>query len=328
MSLDLLLVNFTSPPVLFFLLGIGAALVRSDLNFPEQMTKALSLYLLFAIGFKGGVELGRGGMDGYVAMCLLAALFMAAVVPLAAYAVLRRLLDVPNAAAMAATYGSVSAVTFITAVEFLTQRGIEFGGHMIAAMALMESPAIVVAVLLFRVQYTGDDKEIGDAHGGFGALLRESVFNGSVVLLLGSMAIGALAGEKAVADLQPFTVDLFTGILCLFLLDMGITAAKRFATAYQAGPKLILFGIGMPLVNGAAGMLVAYAIGMDTGDAILFTVLCASASYIAVPAAMRLAIPQASPGLYITMALAVTFPFNIAVGIPLFAALNKWLLMG
>ena len=325
MSFDLLTVNLMSPPVLFFLLGMGAVAVRSDLSFPDAMTKALSLYLLFAIGFKGGVELGKGGMDGYVILCLMAALFMAAAVPLAAYAVLRRLLDVPNAAAMAATYGSVSAVTFITAIEFLTQRGVPFGGHMIAAMALMESPAIIVGVLLFRMQHREGGRDIGTAHLGMGAIIREGCFNGSVVLLLGSMGIGALASEKAVMDLGPFIKDLFTGILCLFLLDMGITAAKRLNSAYQAGPALLAFGIAMPLVNAGVGTLIAYLIGMTPGDAILFTVLCASASYIAVPAAMRLAIPQASPGLYITMALAVTFPFNIAVGIPLFAVVNKWL---
>jgi len=326
MSLELLTVNLMSPPILFFLLGMGAAAVRSDLSFPEAMIKALSLYLLFAIGFKGGVELGQSGMDGYIILCLLAALFMATAVPLAAYAVLRRLLDVPNAAAMAATYGSVSAVTFITAIEFLTQRGVPFGGHMIAAMALMESPAIIVGVLLFRMRHRDGERDTGTAHLNMGGIIREGCFNGSVVLLLGSMGIGALASEKAVMDLRPFTNELFTGILCLFLLGMGITAANRLNSAYQAGPALLAFGIGMPMLNASAGTLIAYLIGMTPGDATLFTVLCASASYIAVPAAMRLAIRQASPGLYITMALAVTFPFNIAVGIPLFAAVNQWLL--
>jgi len=326
MSLEALWTNLGSPPVLFFLLGIGAALVRSDLSFPEAVTKGLSLYLLFAIGLKGGVELGRGGIDGYVLSCLAAALLMAALVPFAVYMLLRRQLDPANAAAMAATYGSVSAVTFITAAEFLSQREVPFGGHMIAAMVIMESPAIIVGVLLFRFTRTGDTADTGET--GLVAILREGFFNGSVVLLLGSMVIGALASESAVAELKPFTADLFTGMLCLFLLDMGIVAANRFASIRQAGPGLIAFGVGMPLVNGAVAVVLAYLLNMTPGDATLFTLLCASASYIAVPAAMRLAIPQASPGLYVTMALAVTFPFNIAVGIPLFAAINEWALGG
>lgn len=323
MTLEVLRSNLVSPPVLFFALGVIATLLRSHLSFPEAVTKFLSLYLLMAIGFKGGVELAQGGVNGYAAVCLLAAIAMATLVPLYSVLLFRRVVDPANAAALAATYGSVSAVTFIAAIEFLTQRGEAFSGHMIAAMALMESPAIVVGVLLVRMRANGQTRRGGTA--GIGGVLKEGMFNGSVMLLLGSMAIGAVASEKAVADLQPFTSGLFTGMLCLFLLDMGITAAERFGAVREAGVALPVLGVALPIVNGLVAAFVAFFIGMTPGDALLFSVLSASASYIAVPAAMRMAVPEASPSLYVTMALAVTFPFNVAIGIPLFWTVTQWL---
>lgn len=321
MNLDLLAGNLLSPPILFFLLGAAAAFARSDLEVPQPLPKVLALYLLLAIGFRGGYELSHGGVGVEALVALGAAMLMAIIVPLYSYWVLRLRLDRYNAAAMAATYGSISAVTFITAVSFLTAIGVEFGGYMVAAMALMESPAIVIGVLLARLGGDGD----GPRHLDWPELLREAFLNGSVFLLVGSLLVGLLSGEAGFRAMEPFTEDLFKGVLAFFLLDMGLLAARHIGDLRQTRAFLVTFAIGMPLFNAAIGLGLAALLGFGPGDALLFTVLTASASYIAVPAAMRLSVPEANPSLYIAAALAVTFPFNIVVGIPLYYQLIQWL---
>ncbi len=308
--------NLLSPPILFFFLGMLAILVRSDLEIPSPIPKILSLYLLFAIGFKGGVGLAAGGFQMQIVVALGATTVMATVVPLYAFFILRRRLSVADAAAIAATYGSISAVTFITAAAFLEKLSIPYGGYMVAAMALMESPAIIVAVVLYRIRSI--DRSGSDF--SWSELWREAFFNGSVFLIMGSLVIGVVSSEAGAKALKPFTSDIFTGVLCFFLLDMGIVAAKRLGDLKRAGVFLTAFGILLPLVNAAIAIPLAYALGLSRGDAFLFTILCASASYIAVPAAMRLSIPEANPSLYVPMSLAITFPFNIIAGMPLYLA--------
>jgi hypothetical protein len=314
MNASLIISNILNPPVLFFFLGIVAILVKSDLEIPPPVPKLLSLYLLFAIGFKGGVELAKSGISQEVILTILAAILMACAVPLYTFFILKLRLDPYNAAAIAATYGSISAVTFITASSFLQQLGIEFDGYMVAALALMESPAIIVGLILVNL-FTTDQKE---REFNWSEVLQEAFLNGSVFLLIGSLLIGVLTGERGWHTLSPFTQDMFYGILTFFLLDMGLVAAKRIKDLEKTGVFLISFAIVIPIINAAIGMLIARVIGMPQGDALLFAVLCASASYIAVPAAMRLTVPEANPSLYISTALAVTFPFNIIVGIPIY----------
>jgi hypothetical protein len=320
MDLSVALDNFLSPPILFFFLGMLAVLVRSDLEIPQPIPKFLSLYLMLAIGFRGGAELAHSAPDGTALLTLAAAVLMAAVVPLWCYWILRRRLDVYNAAAIAATYGSISAVTFVTATAFLDRAGIAYGGHMVAAMALMESPAIVVAVILARRALGRQEGGTGLA-GGWGHLLRDAFFNSSVFLILGSLLVGLITGERGMVALRPFTHELFSGILCFFLLDMGLVAARRLKDLRASGGFLVAFAVLMPLFNGLCGVAISVLLGLGHGDALLLTILCASASYIAVPAAMRLALPEANPGLSLPLALAVTFPLNITLGLPLYLAL-------
>jgi hypothetical protein len=314
MDVSLVMSNFLSPPVLFFFLGMLAVFVKSDLEIPQPLPKLFSLYLLFAIGFKGGNELVKSGVSQEVLLTLLAAVMMACVVPLYTFFILKFKLDLYNAAAIAATYGSISAVTFITAGSFLTELGIDFSGYMVAALALMESPAIIVGLLLVKV--FAIDKQDGDF--SWSEVLQEAFLNSSVFLLVGSLIIGAASGEKGWKVEEPFTQGIFYGVLTFFLLDMGLVAAGRIKDLGKTGPFLISFSILIPIVNAAIGILLAKAIGMPQGNALLFSVLCASASYIAVPAAMRMTLPEANPSLYVTAALALTFPFNIIVGIPLY----------
>jgi hypothetical protein len=317
MDIHVITSNLLNPPILFFFLGMIAVALKSDLDMPQPLPRLLSMYLLLSIGFKGGVELrhSAGGMD--VILSLLAAMGMALAVPLYAFFILRRRMDVPNAAAIAATYGSVSAVTFITASAFLDQLGVQHGGHMVAGMALMESPAIIVGVALSRMNHAAE----GESRHDWRELLRESIFNGSVLLLIGSLVIGFVTGDEGGKALLPFTEGIFKGMLCLFLLDMGLVSARRLANLRQLGAFPIGFALLLPLFNAAVALGLARVIGMSAGDALLFTVLCASASYIAVPAAMRIAVPDANPGVYVSMALAITFPFNVALGIPLYMSI-------
>ena len=316
MDVNLLIGNFLNPAILFFFLGLLAVFVRSDLEIPSPIPKILSLYLLFALGLKGGFGIAAAGLRPQIAITLGAAIVMASVVPLYAFVVLRKKLSLADAAATAATYGSISAVTFITATAFLEKLNVPYGGYMVAAMALMESPAIIVAVLLYRLR----SSEGSGARFSYKELLLDAFFNGSVFLIMGSLVIGVLSGEAGAKTLKPFTTDIFTGVLCFFLLDMGIVAAKRLGDLKKAGVFLTAFGILLPLVNAAIAIPLAYALGLSQGDAFLFTILCASASYIAVPAAMRLSIPDANPSLYVPMSLAITFPFNIIAGLPLYLA--------
>ncbi len=319
MNLDLLLSNLLNPPVLFFFLGMVAVFVGSDLDVPQPLPKFFSLYLLLSIGFKGGVELNHSGIGAQILWTMGGAIFMALLVPLYAFWILRRKLDVPNAAAIAATYGSVSAVTFIAATSFLSELDIPYGGHMVAAMALMESPAIIVGVALSRLGAGAQEGE--KAHFDTKELLRDAFFNGSVLVLIGSLIIGLLTGEEGKKALNPFVSDIFKGMLCLFLLDMGLVSARRLNGLKKLGTFPIGFSMALPLFNAVLGLLVANWLGLGKGDALLFCVLSASASYIAVPAAMRLAIPKANPGIYVTMALALTFPFNVLLGLPIYLSI-------
>lgn len=310
-----LLANFLSPPILFFLLGLSATLVRSDLELPSPLPKILSLYLLLAIGFKGGAELAQSGLSTQVALTLGAAILTALIVPVYSFYLLRLKLDAPNAAAIAATYGSVSAVTFITAAAFLDATKTPYSGHMVAAMALMESPAIIIGVLFARLASRSSGTEATD----WGHLLRDAFLNGSVFLLLGSLLVGAITGNQpGAAALKPFTQHLFPGVLALFLLDMGIVAARRLGDLRRAGLFLAAFAVLIPLANAALGLAASHLLGLAHGDAFLFVILCASASYIAVPVALRVAVPEANPSIYVTMALALTFPFNLLLGLPLY----------
>jgi uncharacterized protein len=313
MDFALVLSNLANPPVLFFFLGMLAHFLRSDLEIPQPLPKLFSLYLLLSIGWKGGVELRHSGLTAEVATTLGAAIGMALVVPAWTFFVARRWLAVADAAAVAATYGSISAVTFIAATSFLSQLGVAQSGHMVAAMALMESPAIVLGIVLGR--WFG---AAGNQSMAWGQLLREALANGSVLLLSGALVIGIVSDEASTQALAPFTDGIFRGMLCLFLLDMGIVSARRLGGIRKLGSFAVMFAMLTPLVNAATAIALAAALGLGRGDALLFTALCASASYIAVPAAMRLAMPDANPGIYVTMALALTFPFNIVLGLPLY----------
>jgi len=308
--------NLLSPPVLFFALGFVAVLLRSDLEVPPAISKLLSLYLMLVIGFKGGIAIRTTGVPADVLIVLAAGVVMATIVPFYSFWILRRKLNLFDAAAIAATYGSISAVTFIAATSFLEHLNVPFGGHLVAAMALMESPAIIVGVLLLRLL----DPAHRDGKLHIGGLLHEAFLNGPVLLLLGSLVIGVVSSDAGTAAIKPFTNDLFKGVLTLFLLDMGLVAARKVREIKNGGVFLGVFAVVIPLFNAALGIAVARAIGLGAGDALMFTVLCASASYIAVPAAVRVAIPEANPSLYVPMSLAVTFPFNIAIGIPLYWA--------
>ena len=327
MDSSLILQNLLSPPVLFFFLGVIAVLVGSDLEIPSPLPKLFSLYLLLAIGFKGGLELQHSGLGGQVLPTIAAAVGMSLLVPVYSFLLLKLRFDGFNAAAIAATYGSISAVTFITAEGFLETQKLPFDGFMVAALALMESPAIIVGLLLVKLaspQRRPDAKEMR-----WQELLREAFLNSSVLLLVGSLVIGLLVAAyspASVAKMLPFSEQLFYGALSFFLLDMGIVAAQRIRDLREAGAFLVGFSIVMPLFNSLVGVLISKGLGLEPGNALLFVVLCASASYIAVPAAMRMTVPQANPSLYISTALGVTFPFNIIVGIPAYMALVNKLL--
>jgi uncharacterized protein len=318
MDVSLIISNILNPPVLFFFLGMLAVFVKSDLEIPQPLPKLFSLYLLLAIGFKGGVELVKSGITQEVILTILAAMFMACVVPIYTFFILKIKLDIYNSAAIAATYGSISAVTFITASSFLTDLGIPFGGYMVAALALMESPAIIVGLVLVKMFAIEREGANGNNSLKWSEVLQEAFLNSSVFLLVGSLIIGVLSGQHGEEVLRPFTNDIFYGALTFFLMDMGLVAARRIKDLGKTGAFLILFAILVPILNACVGILLAKAIQMPQGDALLFAVLCASASYIAVPAAMRMTVPEANPSLYVTTSLAVTFPFNIIVGIPLY----------
>jgi hypothetical protein len=309
--------NLLAPPLLFFALGAFAGWAKSDLSIPDQAAKALSLYLMLCIGFKGGVEAQASGLGGGMLAVGGLGLAFSFLTPFAAYAALRTLggLQRVTAAATAAHYGSVSVVTFAAGSEFLRTLGVEFSGHMAAVLALMETPAILAALLI-----AGSNAR--DPGARFKPeLWREVLLNGAAVLLVGSFFVGLLAGERGMDRLSGFVGGpIFQGALCLFLLDMGIIAARRLSDAPLPRPGLLAFALLWPLLSAGVALLASRAIGLSVGDATLFAVLAASASYIAVPAAMRMALPKADAGIYIPMSLAMTFPFNLVVGIPLYHA--------
>jgi hypothetical protein len=310
--------SFLDPAILFFVFGIVAGALRSNLEIPAPISRFLSLYLLMALGLKGGFALAASGLTVEVASSLAAALLLAVAVPALAYPLLRRGLGGFDAAALAATYGSVSAVTFITAVQHLDNRGIAYGGHMAAAMALMESPAIVMAVVLANMVRSRTANGAPGAATGLRRVLHESLTDGAQLLLLGAMLVGLLTGEAGRVAMQPFASDLFKGMLAFFLLDMGLLAARNAGGLRGRSPWLIAYALGAPPVHAMLAWALAAVLGLSVGNTALLMVLAASASYIAVPAVIRQAIPEANPSLYFGMSLALTFPFNILVGIPLY----------
>ena len=315
--------NLLIPAVLFFALGFLARVVRSDLRFPPDLAKMLSIYLLVAIGIHGGYELGRSDLaTGMYAVFW--AIVLGLTLPILGYALLifSRKVDALNAAAIAAHYGSVSAGTFLTAIAYLQSAGVSYESYPLIMLAVMESPAIVIGLLLA----SWSRRRLGIKHavnstddGHHPSILREAFTNGSVMLLIGSMVIGAIASPQSIDAIKPFVSDIFMGVLCLFLLEMGLEAARRIEDFRRVGLALAAFGILMPLLCSLIGVAVGhYALGFGVGGTTLVAVLAASASYIAVPPAMRLAIPEANPSLYLTLSLGITFPFNVVIGIPLY----------
>jgi len=317
--------NLLDPAILFFVFGMTAGLLRSNLEVPPQIARFLSLYLLMSVGLKGGFSLAHAGFGPQVVASLGAAMALSLLVPALGYLLLRRLLSRFDAAAVAATYGSVSATTFITATQYLQTQGIDFGGHMAVALVLMESPAILMAMAL--ASWARRQEALGAAaHGqataagpSIGHVVREAFTDGANLLLLGSLAIGFVTGDQGKAMMEPFSGALFKGMLALFLLDLGLLVARQLPALRTVHPALLLYGVCGPLVHGLIAMGLAAVLHLGAGDAILLVVLAASSSYIVVPAVLRHAIPEAKPGLYLGLSLAVTFVFNILIGIPLYA---------
>ncbi len=315
--LDVALQNLLSPMVLFFVLGVLAATARSDLSVPEAVAKLLALYLLMSIGFRGGAEIAHHGVGGKLLASIAAGVALSFLMPFLAFALLRLTtrLSTIDAAAVAAHYGSISAVTFIAVTGILGELGIPFEGYLVAVAAAMETPAILSALLLAR---RGSGTA---ASGGSPALLREIALNGSIVMLLGAFCIGIATGSRGMSMLKPFLVDPFAGFLCLFLLDMGLVAGRGLKQGLRhLSPALCVFAIVMPLLGATLAALLSVPIGLSAGGTAVLMTLAASASYIAVPAALRLALPEANPAISLTLSLGMTFPFNLVVGIPLYIA--------
>lgn len=319
MNIELVLNNLTNPTLLFFVLGIFATIVKSDLEIPSQTIKFISIYLLFSIGFKGGQELSHAEFSKEMILSFGFGSFLAVVVPFYSFHLLKKKLGIFNAGALAAAYGSVSAVTFVAAANFLKSSQISFGGHMVAIMALMEAPAIIIAVVLMRkYELKKDNSQIS-----LKELIGHSFTNGSVLMVLGSLVIGLVADSKQAEGIRPFTTDIFQGFLSIFLLEMGMITAKRIRGCLKYGKIILVFAIAIPLINGCLVAYFSQFITADVGNRFMFSILAASASYIAVPASMRLAAPEADPGLYIPMALGITFPFNITLGMPIYMELIR-----
>ena len=316
--LEAIRANLLSPAVLFFVLGLIAAIVKSDLKFPEQLYIGLTIYLLVAIGFKGGVAISEAGLQK-VWLPSLAAIVLGALIPLWTYPLLRGpgKMSVVDSAAVAAHYGSVSAVTFIAATNYLKSINLPYENYATAFLAVMEAPAILVGVVLGKL----NSKQAGES--SLKAVIHETLFGRSIFLLVGALIVGGLCGEVGMKKVEPFFVTPFQGVLAIFLLEMGIVAGQRMGDLKKVGLFLLGFGILMPLVNGALGVLLGKFAGLELGGATLFGVLAASASYIAAPAAIRISLPEANPTLYLTSSLAITFPFNITVGIPIYLAMAR-----
>lgn len=332
-------------PILFFFFGLMAVFVGSNLEVPQQIAKFFSLYLLMAIGFKGGVALAKSGIDATMMLAIAAGMIMSLLVPAYSYVILRRKLPAFDAAAVSATYGSVSAVTFIAATAFLTNQGHQPAGYMTVVLVLMESPAIIMAIFLARIARAkavataapqpasvsaaalpgAAAAPADDAKMAAMRILKEAFTDGAHLLLLGSLAIGLLSGEAGAAKLNPFINAIFPGVLAFFLLDMGLLVAKRMKEARVLSPFLIGFALVMPVFNGVVAAMLAAVFALPLADAVMLAVLSASASYIVVPAVVRYAIPEANPSIYFSLSLAVTFPFNITLGIPLYYAIVSWI---
>jgi hypothetical protein len=314
--------NILDPAILFFLVGVLAGTVKSNLEIPPAISRFLSLYLLMALGLKGGFALSHSGLTVQIGASLGAAIALAVIIPLIGYSLLKRFLSGFNAAAVAATYGSVSAVTFVTAVQFLENQNIGYGGHMAAAMALMESPAIIMAVIFANtLRQKNEAVDVGTSRSSLpvSKILHESFTDGAQLLLLGAMVVGLMTGESGKAAMQPFSGDLFKGMLSFFLLDMGLMASRNFPQVRNQSPLLLAYAILGPLTHALIALFLAILLNLSHGDATLLMVLAASASYIAVPAVLRYAIPEANPSLYFGLSLGVTFPLNILFGIPAYA---------
>ncbi|MFV8270867.1 sodium-dependent bicarbonate transport family permease [Flavobacterium sp. GT2N3] len=313
MNLSLLLDNLTNPALLFFVLGIIAVYVKSDLEIPENTSKFISLYLLFSIGFKGGQELAHSHFTVDILWSIVFGVLIAVLIPFYTFFILKKKYSIENSGAIAAAYGSVSAVTFVTAISFLEIQNYNFSGHMVAVMALMEAPAIIIGVILIRLfskEHVQKTK--------MSTIVKHSFTNGSVLLILGSLVIGFLASEQQALGIKPFTTDIFKGFLALFLLDMGIVSGRKLNDFFKSGWFSVFFAIVFPLINGCIVAFLSQFVTDDVGNRFIFAVLAASASYIAVPAAMKIAVPKANPGIFLPMALAVTFPFNITFGMPIY----------
>lgn len=326
--------NLLDPAILFFIFGVLAGTAKSNLEIPPAISRFLSLYLLMALGLKGGFALSHSGLNNQIGLSLGAALVLAVIVPLLGYWLLRKFVSGFDAAAIAATYGSVSAVTFLTATQHLENQDIPFGGHMAAAMALMESPAIVMAVVFANglrkpaalgLAGAGNSAAVlgsttANPHASIAKILHESFTDGAQLLLLGAMVVGLISGEAGKAAMQPFSGDLFKGMLSFFLLDMGLMAARNLPQLKDKSSVLLAYAVFAPLVHASLALSLAWGLGLPAGDSALLMVLAASASYIAVPAVLRYALPEANPSLYFGLSLCVTFPLNILVGIPLYTA--------
>jgi hypothetical protein len=317
--------NFLDPAILFFIFGVFAGCVKSNLEIPPQISRFLSLYLLMALGLKGGFALHKSGFTNEIGLSLGLAVFLAIIIPIIAYLLLKRTLSAFDAAAIAATYGSVSAVTFITATQYLDQFHIEYGGHMAAAMALMESPAIILAIVLANKARAAQSSELNTKSQAtsISKILHESFTDGAQLLLLGSMLVGLVSGDAGQTLMAPFSIDLFKGMLAFFLLDMGLMAARNLKGLRGKPRATLLYAIASPLSHAMLALALCKLIGLPLGDTILLMVLASSASYIAVPAVLRHALPEVNPALYMGMSLGITFPFNIILGIPLYTIIAK-----
>ena len=311
MNLNLLFENLTNPALLFFILGIVSVLLKSDLAIPDNTSKFIALYLLFSIGFKGGQELSHESFDQALVIKLLFGFALSLCIPLYTFFILKKKFNIYDAAAIAAAYGSVSAVTFVTAVTYVELKGLHVSGHMVAIMALMEFPAIIISIVLMSIFDKQKEQNLG-------MLVKHALTNGSVILILGSLIIGLLANPLQAEGIRPFTTDIFKGFLSIFLLNMGIVSGGKLKYLFNNGISPFLFAIFIPLLNGSIVAYLSHFLMTDISDQFIFSILAASASYIAVPAAMKIAAPKSNPGLFIPMALAITFPINITIGMPLF----------
>ena len=311
MNLNLLFENLTNPALLFFILGIVSVLLKSDLAIPDNTSKFIALYLLFSIGFKGGQELSHESFDRALVIKLLFGFALSLCIPFYTFFILKKKFNIYDAAAIAAAYGSVSAVTFVTAVTYIELKGLHVSGHMVAIMALMEFPAIIISIVLMSIFDKQKEKNLG-------MLVKHALTNGSVILILGSLIIGLLANPLQAEGIRPFTTDIFKGFLSIFLLNMGIVSGGKLKYLFNNGISPFLFAIFIPLLNGSIVAYLSHFLMTDISDQFIFSILAASASYIAVPAAMKIAAPKSNPGLFIPMALAITFPINITIGMPLF----------